>query len=70
MLIKLFYTIVIFLIVFTHTPLQAQLRIGYANTGVNFREGPGKDFMVRQTIDTSNLLVVLPREPQIGRAHV
>ncbi len=64
MLIKLFYTIVIFLIVFTHTPLQAQLRIGYANTGVNFREGPGKDFVVRQTIDTSNLLVVLPREPQ------
>jgi len=64
MLIKLFYTIVIFLIVFINTPLQAQLRIGYANTGVNFREGPGKEYTVRQTIDTSNLLVVLPREPQ------
>ena len=47
-----------------NAPGYAQLRIGYANTGVNFREGPGKEFMVKQTIDTSNLLVVLPREPQ------
>lgn len=44
-------------------PLQAQLRIGKANTGVNFREGPGINFAILHTIDSSNLLVVLPREP-------
>lgn len=58
-----------FFLVFTlslliYAPVYSQLRIGYASTGVNFREGPGKEFMVKQTIDTSNLLVVLPREPQ------
>ncbi len=44
------------------SPLQAQLRIGSANTGLNFREGPGTEFKILHTIDTSNLLVVLPRE--------
>lgn len=44
-------------------PLDAQLRIGTATTGVNFRKGPGKDFAIHHTIDSSNLLVVLPREP-------
>ncbi len=58
-------TFLVFMLgIFINVPVNAQLRIGYANTGVNFREGPGKEFMVKQTIDTSNLLVVLPREPQ------
>lgn len=43
-------------------PVNAQLRIGSANTGLNFREGPGTEFKILHTIDTSNLLVVLPRE--------
>ena len=46
------------------SPLQAQLRIGSAKTGLNFREGPGIEFKILHTIDTSNLLVVLPRESQ------
>ena len=44
--------------------MQAQLRIASANTGLNFRQGPGIEFNIMHTIDTSNLLVVLPREPQ------
>lgn len=44
--------------------LLAQLRIGSANTGLNFREGPGTEYNILHTLDTSNLLVVLPREPK------
>jgi hypothetical protein len=46
------------------SPIQAQLRIASANTGLNFRQGPGVEYNIIQTIGTSNLLVVLPREPQ------
>ncbi len=46
------------------SPAQAQLRVGSANTGLNFREGPGIEYKIMHTIDTSHLLVVLPREPQ------
>ncbi|HQW27114.1 MAG TPA: SH3 domain-containing protein [Saprospiraceae bacterium] len=54
------FFIIVFACIFS--PLQAQLRIGSANTGLNFREGPGTEFKILHTIDTSNLLVVLPRE--------
>jgi hypothetical protein len=53
-----------------YAPLQAQLRIGTTNTRVNFREGPGTNFKILQTIDTSNLLVVLPRESKNGFIEV
>ena len=59
-----FALLVFALVILCYTPVDAQLRIGYANTGVNFREGPGKEYTVMQTIDTSNLLVILPREAQ------
>ncbi len=54
------FFIIVFACIFS--PLQAQLRIGSANTGLNFREGPSTEFKILHTIDTSNLLVVLPRE--------
>lgn len=42
----------------------AQLKLGSAKSQINFREGPGLNYKVASTIDNSNLLVILPREPQ------
>jgi uncharacterized protein YgiM (DUF1202 family) len=42
----------------------AQLKLGSAKSQINFREGPGLNFKVASTIDNSNLLVILPRDPQ------
>jgi len=42
----------------------AQLKLGNAKSQINFREGPGLNYKVASTIDNSNLLVILPREPQ------
>jgi uncharacterized protein YgiM (DUF1202 family) len=42
----------------------AQLKLGNAKSEINFREGPGVNFKVSYKLDNSNLLVVLPREPQ------
>jgi hypothetical protein len=53
-----------------YAPIQAQLRIGTASNKVNFRIGPGTNYKILQTIDTSNLLVVLPREPKNGFLEV
>ncbi len=55
--------IVFAILIFLYAPIQAQLRIGASTTGVNFREGPGTSFKIQHTINSSNLLVVLPREP-------
>jgi uncharacterized protein YgiM (DUF1202 family) len=44
--------------------LFAQLKLGSAKSQINFREGPGLNFKVAATIDKSNLLVILPREPK------
>jgi uncharacterized protein YgiM (DUF1202 family) len=48
----------------TSSQLFAQLQLGAAKSEINFREGPGTNFKVSYKIDQSNLLVVLPREPQ------
>jgi uncharacterized protein YgiM (DUF1202 family) len=42
----------------------AQLKLGSAKSQINFREGPGVHYKVISTIDKSNLLVILPREPK------
>lgn len=42
----------------------AQLQLGSAKSQINFREGPGQNYKVVYTIDNSNLLVILPREPK------
>jgi uncharacterized protein YgiM (DUF1202 family) len=44
--------------------VKAQLKLGTAKSEINFREGPGMNYKVASTIDNSNLLVILPREPQ------
>lgn len=53
-----------FLICVTSFELFAQIQLGSARSQINFREGPGTDFKVAFTIDNSNLLVILPREPK------
>ena len=42
----------------------AQLKLGSAKSQINFREGPGINYKVVSTINSSNLLVILPREPK------
>jgi uncharacterized protein YgiM (DUF1202 family) len=42
----------------------AQLKLGSAKSEINFREGPGLNYKVAYTVSSSNLLVVLPREPK------
>ena len=44
--------------------LFAQLKLGSAKSQINFREGPGVKYNVTSTINSSNLLVILPREPR------
>jgi hypothetical protein len=47
-------------------PVHAQLRLGTVYSEINFRQGPGINFKVLHTIDSSTLLVILPRETQNG----
>ncbi len=42
----------------------AQLKLGSAKSEINLREGPGLNFKVAYTVSSSNLLVILPREPK------
>jgi hypothetical protein len=53
-----------------YAPVTAQLKLGNADAEINFRQGPGNNFKVLHTIDKSNLLVVLPRDPQNGYIEV
>lgn len=53
-----------FLISITCSELFAQIELGSAKSQINFREGPGTEYKVVYTIDNSNLLVILPREPK------
>jgi hypothetical protein len=57
---------VLFLLVCIKFPLTAQLKLGNAQSEVNFREGPGLNYKISYSINQSNLLVILPREPQNG----
>ncbi len=40
------------------------MKLGSAKSEINLREGPGLNFKVAYTVSSSNLLVVLPREPK------
>jgi uncharacterized protein YgiM (DUF1202 family) len=53
----------IFLLFVQVSVVNAQLKLGSAKAEINFREGPGLNYKVVSTIDSSNLLVILPREP-------
>jgi len=56
--------LLVFLITVASLDLYSQILLGSAKSQINFREGPGTDFKVVSTIDHSNLLVILPREPK------
>ena len=55
---------VFLLLIMTVTTINvsAQLKLGSARSQINFREGPGVNYKVASTINSSNLLVILPRE--------
>lgn len=42
----------------------AQLQLGSAKSSINFRTGPGVNYKVEYQIDQSDLLVILPGDPQ------
>jgi len=52
------------------SPLFGQLRLGGSQSQINFREGPNTSSKVISTVNSSNLLVILPREPQNGFVEV
>ncbi len=54
----------LFLLILISFGSFAQLQLGSAKSQINFREGPGLNYKVASTIDNSNLLVLLPREPK------
>jgi hypothetical protein len=50
--------------------LNGQLKLGGSQSEINFREGPGLNSKVLSAISSSNLLVILPGEPQNGFVQV
>jgi hypothetical protein len=51
-------------------PGYGQLKLGGSQSEINFREGPGVNSKVLSTVSRSNLLVILPGEPQNGFVEV
>jgi len=51
-------------------PIYGQLKLGGSQSEINFREGPGVNSKVLNTVGSSNLLVILPREAQNGFVEV
>jgi len=62
-------SILLFLLV-SNSPISGQLKLGGSQSEINFREGPGTNSKVLSTISSSNLLVILPGEPQNGFVQV
>jgi hypothetical protein len=58
------------LLIFYRFPIFGQLKLGSTPSEINFREGPGINSKVLYTISSSNLLVILPGEPQSGFVEV
>jgi hypothetical protein len=50
--------------------LSAQLKLGGSQSEINFRQGPGVNSKILSTVGSSNLLVILPGEPQNGFVEV
>lgn len=61
---------ILLLLLFYRFSLYGQLELGSTQSEINFREGPGVNSKVLYTITRSNLLVILPREPQNGFVEV
>jgi uncharacterized protein YgiM (DUF1202 family) len=64
-------SVVFFLMLFIYIfPMYGQLKLGNSQSEINFRESPGLNSKVISTVSSSNLLVILPREPQNGFVEV
>jgi uncharacterized protein YgiM (DUF1202 family) len=64
-----FHVFLLLLLVFG-IPVSGQLKLGGSRSEINFREGPGVNSKVLYSVSSSNLLVILPREPQNGFVEV
>jgi hypothetical protein len=51
-------------------PLYSQLKLGGTEFQINFREAPAMNSKIINTVTSSNLLVILPGEPQKGFVQV
>jgi len=51
-------------------PIYGQLKLGGSQSEINFRESPGMNSKVLSSVSSSNLLVILPGEPQNGFVEV
>jgi uncharacterized protein YgiM (DUF1202 family) len=51
-------------------PAKGQLKLGGSQSEINFREGPGLNSRILNTVSSSNLLVILPGEPANGYVQV
>jgi uncharacterized protein YgiM (DUF1202 family) len=62
---------IVFLLFFTYElSLFGQLKLGGSKSEINFREGPALNSKVLSRVGSSNLLVILPREPKNGFVEV
>jgi hypothetical protein len=67
---KTLYWTILLLLLLVQFPIFGQLKLGGSQSEINFREGPGVNSKVLSTVSSSNLLVILPREPQNGFVEV
>lgn len=61
---------ILFLVSVYISPIYGQLKLGGSQSEINFREGPYLNSKVLNTVGSSNLLVILPRETQNGFVEV
>jgi hypothetical protein len=61
---------ILLLLLVSKSPVYSQLKLGGSQSEINFREGPKLNSKVLSTVSSSNLLVILPREPQNGFVEV
>jgi len=62
--------LIVLVILISSSRLSAQLKLGQAKSEINFREGAGVNFKIANTINQSNLLVIMPGESQNGFIEV
>lgn len=61
---------ILLLILASRYPLYGQLKLGGSQSEINFRQGAGLNSKVLYTVGRSNLLVILPGDPQNGYVEV
>jgi hypothetical protein len=60
----------LFLLFICPFDIFGQLKLGNSHSEINFRENPAMNSKVLSTVSSSNLLVILPGEPQNGFVQV